>query len=478
MRVAPVVSGVKTWLAFVIAAGSVPAMASAAPPANDNFADAEVIASFPKAVPGSVPVFGRNDEATREPGEPQHRGVPPGGHSVWWNWTAPANVTVQMSVCGSGSGGVVAVYTGDAVESLTAVTAVYQPGSTPCQMRFRAAAGQLYHVVFDDPLVGLLQLNLERPPSNDDFVDAERIVGFPATARGNADIASREAGEPKHAGKAWASIWWRWAAPSTGATLVTTCGSKALAVYTGEDLQGLSEVVSDYGHGSCSSGSAVAFHAIAGREYRIAVAGSGGGIKLNLRRWSTPRFLMGRHFRAVLGGYKFSSTIFDVGRGGRTRGTRRNRVLGFRGRIAPPVLAGTPGRRYVCTDYHYRGRLFGREDPDPHGCGWGRVYRYAAMSRVSRHEAAAMTDRRLALRTRSMSYAVQKLREGRRHLEFVVDWMIGWGDDTFEDVEDAALSLEFAEPLFRRAMRAGTAAERHRLVRAARSWIRDSLETY
>src|SRR5215207_5591876 len=108
------------------------------------------------------------------------------------------------------------------------------------------------------------------------------------------------------------------------------------------------------------SGTRVAFHASAGRVYRIAVAGSAETIRLNLKRPPVSRDFTGSKARAVLQGGNASGTIVDVGRAGRTRQTRRNRVLGINGRISPPVLPGTPGRPDVCAEYHYHGRLLGR----------------------------------------------------------------------------------------------------------------------
>jgi hypothetical protein len=461
-------------LALMMAVLSVPSVASAIPPANDNFADAEAITGFPAVVPV------RNGDATKEPGEPNHAGAL-GGHSVWWTWTAPASVAVQVYGCAGSGSSVVAVYTGDNVDSLTAVTGTYQPGGSRCQLSFRATAGQVYRIAFDDISCCGFELVLRAPPPNDNFADAGLIADFPAAVRGTGTYASREPREPKHAGYAWNSVWWTWGAPSSGPTLVTTCRSEtdaALAVYTGNSVDHLTELVSDYGGAEGCAGSMVAFYAIAGRVYRIAVAGSGGRISLNVKPATVREDFTGGSARAVLQGGNASGTILDVARGGRTRQTRRNKVLGINGRISPPVLPGTPGRRDICPDYHYHGRLLGRRDPHPDGCGWGSVRRYGHMRWFDRQRAAAATDRRLALRARSFDYAFRKLREGRRHLEAVVNWMIGYGDDSFEDVEPAVWSLEEAEALFRRAHRGETRADRRRLMRRARSWIRDSLDTY
>lgn len=59
------------------------------PPPNDNFIDAISIDST------NTMVLGSNDDATKEPGEPDHAGNP-GGKSVWWSWLAPATGYVTI----------------------------------------------------------------------------------------------------------------------------------------------------------------------------------------------------------------------------------------------------------------------------------------------------------------------------------------------------------------------------------------------
>ena len=62
----------------------------AAAPANDNFADAELITILQGSVTGS------NIDATREDGEPDHAGNQ-GGASVWWKITPPESGYLTLS---------------------------------------------------------------------------------------------------------------------------------------------------------------------------------------------------------------------------------------------------------------------------------------------------------------------------------------------------------------------------------------------
>lgn len=94
----------------VIAFLAVPS-ASAAAPANDNFADATQISGSPAAVTGT------NRGATAEPAEPAHHGSPSG--TVWYSWIADGSGTVSFHTCTSDFDSVVAVYTGTTLSGLT-----------------------------------------------------------------------------------------------------------------------------------------------------------------------------------------------------------------------------------------------------------------------------------------------------------------------------------------------------------------------
>ncbi|MDH3297972.1 MAG: hypothetical protein OEM96_06825, partial [Gemmatimonadota bacterium] len=83
------------------------------PPANDDFVNAEVL-------PTDGTWLGSNIDATVEPGEPLHDGVPTGA-SIWFQWTAPTEGFVTVDTFGSDFDTVLALYTGTAVDALTVV---------------------------------------------------------------------------------------------------------------------------------------------------------------------------------------------------------------------------------------------------------------------------------------------------------------------------------------------------------------------
>jgi hypothetical protein len=116
------------------------------------------------------------------------------------------------------------------------------------------------------------------PPSNDDFAAAEELDGSTVTASGLNKDATKEIGEPDHAGNAGgASVWFRWTAPASGRVTLETCGSDfdtLLAAYTGDSVDNLAEVQSN--DDSCGTRSSMSFAAEEGATYHIAVDGTNG----------------------------------------------------------------------------------------------------------------------------------------------------------------------------------------------------------
>jgi Fibronectin type III domain len=85
---------------------------SGPPPANDNFAHAQVITGT------SGSVSGTNVGATLEPGE-QNIQDNAGGASVWYKWTVPANGTYDIDTCSANPGvvGNIGLFVGNSVST-------------------------------------------------------------------------------------------------------------------------------------------------------------------------------------------------------------------------------------------------------------------------------------------------------------------------------------------------------------------------
>ena len=251
-----------------------PAGASASPPSNDNFANAESITDRFGWVEGD------NTEATKEPGEPNHAGNP-GGASVWYSWTAPSAGRATFSLCWSEFDSLLAVYTGDQLTQLQQVAADDDGCGDQSRVSFSAAAGVTYRIAVDgtDGATGYFELDWGIAPANDDFAAAAELPGDSGTVDGDTFYATLEVGEPEHGSYGAGSVWYRWTAPSTGPATFELCDSDfdtLLAVYTGAGVNALTRVVQDDNDCPNEYGARVSFTASAGQEYRIAVDGAYG----------------------------------------------------------------------------------------------------------------------------------------------------------------------------------------------------------
>ena len=111
---------------------------------------------------------------------------------------------------------------------------------------------------------------------------ANRIIltGTNIVATGSNVGATKEPGEPNHAGDAGgASVWWEWTAPSSGTITISTAGSSfdtLLGVYTGSSVSALTEIASNDDDPSADYESRVVFSAASNQTYQIAVDGYDG----------------------------------------------------------------------------------------------------------------------------------------------------------------------------------------------------------
>lgn len=129
---------------------------------------------------------------------------------------------------------------------------------------------------------------------NDNFADAYVLEGAPVNTTGENLGATRETGEPRHAGfDGGRSVWWRWTAPRDGTFSVDLSGTAfdtLLGIYTGSAVGMLTTVASDDDSGEASTSRAV-FAAKAGVIYLIAADGynaASGVILLTLSELTTP----------------------------------------------------------------------------------------------------------------------------------------------------------------------------------------------
>lgn len=254
-------------------------------PANNNFTNALVLSG------AAAGVVSYNIDANKETGEPNHAGNV-GGHSIWYQWTAPSNMTVVITTDGSEFNTVLAVYTGANVSALTAVKSDNDSGAgTASKVTFTAVAGTTYHIAVDgvSGAVGRVELNFN-PSWNDTFTNAIVLSGQTGSITGSDRGATRQTGEPLHAGITNShSIWYSWTATNTGLVTFDTILSgydTLLGIYTGTSVSSLTLVTNDNNSAGNVGWSRVVFPASNGTTYQIAVAGgpgTNGIVKLN---WS------------------------------------------------------------------------------------------------------------------------------------------------------------------------------------------------
>jgi hypothetical protein len=144
------------------------------------------------------------------------------------------------------------------------------------------------------------ETNAPQRPANDDFANAQGLTGSSATTTGTNVGATKEAGEPNHAGNAGGkSVWYKWTPQASGTATLNTAGSNfdtLLAVYRGGAVNSLTQVASNDDENNAGGviTSKLSFAATAGTTYRIAVDGynngagaEAGNITLNLTSATT-----------------------------------------------------------------------------------------------------------------------------------------------------------------------------------------------
>ena len=284
----------KVLVALACALCLAPASALAAEPANDDFADREVLSE-----PLPIEITRSNVEATKE-NEESLGSLFAAGHSVWFEWEAPSDGWFTIGSCTADFVNVVGVYEGTAVNTLTRVAGGNDSEGPHCpfsqrEYTFNAVEGTKYQIVVDgNPIPapeapppdteGTFKLRIEAtpPPLNDDFADSATLVTsleeefegkafYFGSAFGANWNATRESGEPSHVGGSnGASVWYSWTAPVSGEAKIGSSFSSDLrmGIYRGDSLESLQLLFGGVGPGGFAS-----TMVSAGTTYRIVVYG-------------------------------------------------------------------------------------------------------------------------------------------------------------------------------------------------------------
>jgi len=260
-------------------------------PPNDFFTNSFAISGTTGGTNGS------NVGATKEGGEPNHASNG-GGKSVWYRWTPVVSGTAVIDTVGSSFDTLLAVYTGTSVGGLTLIAEndeIIPEVNSQSRVTFSATAGTTYRIAVDGYLgaSGSVVLNwteVTGPPANDSFSSATALSGSAGSTNSSNINATKQSGEPNHAGDPGGrSIWYQWTPATGGQVTFNTLGSTfdtLLGVYTGSSIGSLTVVATNDDISVNFMQSQVTFTAVAGTAYRIAVDGYGGAIGTVMLNWA------------------------------------------------------------------------------------------------------------------------------------------------------------------------------------------------
>lgn len=269
---------------IVLASLLLPATAALAAPANDDRADAAVIASLPATQSQNT------SGATLEAGEPQPCGSI--GATVWFRVTPADDGVIRADTLGSAYDTVLAGYASGNNNELACNDDV-GTGGLWSEISFPVLAGQTYELQAGGfgGKTGNLVLRVSLgppplpPPPNDNRADATVIASpLPSTETQTTAGATLEAGEPRLCAPIEATVWFQVTAPQNGWIVADTLGSDfdtVLAGYEPGSSTGLA--CNDDRDGLQSE---VAFLVSASQTYELQVGGyrgATGDLTLNVR---------------------------------------------------------------------------------------------------------------------------------------------------------------------------------------------------
>jgi len=214
---------------------------------NDNIASATVLSG------NSGTIFDFNLFATAEAFEfPGLFGT----NSMWYTWTAPSAGVVTFDTAGSTFDTVLDVYAGTNQPTFFVRTENDDfIGKRTSQISLLVTNGQVFRISVNgfQGAEGFIQFhwNLTPLPANDNFANATTLdtANLWGSISDNNLGATRETGEPNHAGFAPTnSLWYKWTAPQDGEVQMDTLGSSidtVLGVYTGSAVGSLNQVAAN-----------------------------------------------------------------------------------------------------------------------------------------------------------------------------------------------------------------------------------------
>jgi hypothetical protein len=215
---------------------------------NDMFADRYRLSGYDAHSKGD------SRQATEEAGE---AAVWPGesGHSVWWEYTAPANGKVTVDTApGSYDGySTFEVFVGQSIPELVPIARA-SDRSMSARIEFQAAAGEAYQIRNSgqgSSQEQVFQLNVHLTPNDrpgsvvgsDNFRNRRTMTGNDAIGLVYNQYFAIESGEPQpfrgHGNTNTA--WWTYKPPANGILTIdelgSTLGSASVAIFVGDSFQ-------------------------------------------------------------------------------------------------------------------------------------------------------------------------------------------------------------------------------------------------
>ena len=198
---------------------SLPSTASAAPPVNDNRADAAPLETFPLVLTATTA------EATVERLDPQVSECGRVESTLWYRIDTAPDGRIAVTVKGTpGFAPVVRIYrkTRSAIQEADCGSA---PAGGSATASIEATRGSNYLVLVGrkpNTADGQFELRAELflPPANDRSGGAQRIPGPPGTVRGTTLGATGDDNDPEGCGLTGGTVWYRLRAPRDGRILL------------------------------------------------------------------------------------------------------------------------------------------------------------------------------------------------------------------------------------------------------------------
>jgi hypothetical protein len=227
-------------------------------------------------------------------------------------------------------------------------------------------------------------------PGNDAFATPSPLTGQFGVVNGSNTDASKEPGEPDHAGILGnKSVWYRWTAPTTGRVVFQTAVAEGpafdsvLAVYQGDSVAALTPVASNDDVYPDWWASRLSFDAAAGSTYQIAVdgvAGKNGPFQLAWAMKPTNDDFAAAETVVGSSGTTRSDTSLATRQPGEPRFQRRSIWYRWTAPRTGTAVFRTTGSLYDTTLSMYVGsslgslRLLARNDDDRSGYSTVRVH--------------------------------------------------------------------------------------------------------